>query len=676
MTPEQSIQLRRRTASGLGVAVGGLAFFLTLLNYGTNLGRTAVAGGFLGNFFDLQARAFLDGRVDLAPGSLGIEGFIHDGRTYTYFPPFPALLRLPVIMTTREFDGRLTLLSMAIAWIVFATVCVKLAWFTVDRLTGPSTTRTAATLVALFVAGATGGSFLTFDASLPWTYHEVYVWAVTGATGSLYWILRSLTDHQRSSYMWLFWFALITVGTRATEGWAICLTVIGLALLGRFRPGSAEQREMWWRLLLVGSVPLALSIALNLYKFDSVFMFPLQTQVWTEISPQRRAALAANGGSLTGPQFFTTSFMAYLRPDGIRFVDWFPWITLPASPPPSFHGAFVDQAYRTGSVTAFMPAFLAGFVAAVVAAFRPRADVRMRVFRAPLVASVLVTGGVMGYGYYSNRYTSEFVPAMVLGGAVGVALLAQWVARRPRVGRVALPLVGAAAAFSILAQMSTGAYAAATMWRGDPLVRYLSWQQDLSPGQPPVRRVDGFPTGGRTDELAIGGECDSLFLNIGDAYEPWITVAERDWVIELAREGRARPGVAELLRAEGKGASGVDVRTNEFRQFRFELWDSSGRAEGPWIDLGPADAEPVRVGVRHLTDLGAYRIDSQPGGTVGQLAARYLAADVTTKPATLSVEPATVDLDRMGLQADVQRGAAPALCARVARDAGLELRAD
>ena len=330
MTPEQSIQLRRRLASGVGATVGGLAFFLTLFNYGTNPGRTAVAGGFLGNFFDLQARAFLDGHVDLAPGSIGIEGFIHDGKTYTYFPPFPALLRLPVIMTTHEFDGRLTLLSMAIAWLVFATVCVKLAWFLVDRLCGPQTTRGTAALVGIFVAGATGGSFLTFDASLPWTYHEVYVWAVTGATGSLYWLLRSLSDHQRSSYLWLFWFALITIGTRATEGWAICLTIIGVALIGRFRPRSAAQREGWWRLLLAGAVPLAMSIALNLYKFDSVYMFPLQTQVWTEISAQRRAALAANGGSLTGPQFFTTSFMAYLRPDGIRFVDYFPWITLPA----------------------------------------------------------------------------------------------------------------------------------------------------------------------------------------------------------------------------------------------------------------------------------------------------------------------------------------------------------
>ena len=670
MTPEQSIQLRRRVASGVGATVGGLAFFLTLFNYGTNPGRTALAGGFLGNFFDLQARAFLDGRVDLAPGSIGIEGFIHDGKTYTYFPPFPALLRLPVIMTTHEFDGRLTLLSMAIAWIVFAVVCVKLAWFSVDRLTGSATTRTTATLVAVFVAGATGGSFLTFDASLPWTYHEVYVWAVTGATGSLYWMLRSLSDHRRSSYMWLFWFALITIGTRATEGWAISLTVIAVALIGRFRPRSAEQREGWWRLLLAGAVPLAMSIALNLYKFDSVYMFPLQTQVWTEISAQRRAALAANGGSLTGPQFFTTSFMAYLRPDGIRFVDYFPWITLPALPPPSYNGAFVDQAYRTGSVTAFMPVFMVGFVTAAVAAFRPGASEQLRVFRAPLFASVLVTGGVMAYGYYSNRYTSEFVPAMALGGAVGVALLARLLARVPRLGLVAVPLTAAAAAFSIAAQMAAGAYAVATVTRGEALERYVSWQQSVSGERVPVTRVDEFPTGGDTDDLAVQGDCESVYLNTGDAYEPWITVAERDWVVDLARTTRIKPGVANLVRVDAKSASGVDIRTSEDGQVRFEVWDAGGRAYGDWFDLDPADATPVRVGVRHVTDFAFYRVDALPGGTIAQFASRYLAADVSTQPSTLRVTPADDSLSRMGLRAEVSRGAAPDICATIADHAG------
>ena len=38
-----------------------------------------------------------------------------------------------------------------------------------------------------------------------------------------------------------------------------------------------------------------------------------------------------------------------------------------------------------------------------------------------MVAGVLITGGVMAYGYFATRYTSEFVPALVLGGAIGTA---------------------------------------------------------------------------------------------------------------------------------------------------------------------------------------------------------------------------------------------------------------
>ena len=49
----------------------------------------------------------------------------------------------------------------------------------------------------------------------------------------------------------------------------------------------------------------------------------------------RREALEVNGGSITGPQFFQTALVNYFRLDGIRFVDYFPWITLPAEPVPA-----------------------------------------------------------------------------------------------------------------------------------------------------------------------------------------------------------------------------------------------------------------------------------------------------------------------------------------------------
>ena len=369
MIPAPGPERIKFVSTSVGLFVGGVAFVLTLLDWTTSLTRTALATRYFSGFYDLQARRLLDGHIDVPTNSLGIEGFIHDGKTFMYFPPWPAILRLPVLLTTHEYDGQLTVLSMAVAWVVFAVMVTKLVWLLVPLLAGEdAVTPWTGGLVAAFLAAATGGSFLTFDAAQPWVYHEAYVWAVTSVVGGIYWLVRVLTSPTRHAVWWLFVFGLLCVGSRATEGWALCLVVIGVAIWMRRARPDRPRDPLWWRVLLAGLVPLALSIALNEYKFDSVYIFPLQDQVWTQVNAQRRAALAANGGGLTGPQFFTTSFMAYLRPDGIRFVDYFPFITLPAHAAPVYNDAHIDQTYRTGSATSFMPLLMLMFLTAVVGA--------------------------------------------------------------------------------------------------------------------------------------------------------------------------------------------------------------------------------------------------------------------------------------------------------------------
>ena len=58
------------------------------------------------DFYDLQGRAILQGRLDIRPPeALGIEAFEIDGRSYVYFGIAPSLLRLPVLALTDRFDG-------------------------------------------------------------------------------------------------------------------------------------------------------------------------------------------------------------------------------------------------------------------------------------------------------------------------------------------------------------------------------------------------------------------------------------------------------------------------------------------------------------------------------------------------------------------------------------------
>ncbi len=79
------------------------------------------------NFFDAQARSMLDGRLDVPPEVVGFEGFLIGGKTFIYFGPVPALLRMPLMLVTDRFDGRLTTVSMLLAMLVLSMAGFRLA---------------------------------------------------------------------------------------------------------------------------------------------------------------------------------------------------------------------------------------------------------------------------------------------------------------------------------------------------------------------------------------------------------------------------------------------------------------------------------------------------------------------------------------------------------------------
>lgn len=664
--------VRRGVASGFGVLVGGAAYFLTLLNYGTDLTRTAMGIGYASNFFDLQARAFMDGRLWVPSGSLGIEGFDIDGREYMYFPPFPALLRLPVLFTTDEFDGQLTLVSMGLAFVLMAVMTTRLVWLVRDLMyPGRDVTRLEATSMALLIALALGGTTLTFDAADPWVYHEVYAWSIPLVIGSMYWMLRVLRSAasggpDRTSVGWLAGFAVATILTRTTGGWAVCLVTIAIGLwVVSGRVGTGSRRAGGW-VIAAGFGALAVGIAYNWVKFSHPYLFPLEDQVWTSLNERRREALDVNGGTITGPQFFTTSLTAYFRPDGIRFVDYFPWVTLPADPPVGIDGAFVDQSYRTGSVTTFMPWLLLLTVAAVPVLFRPGVDAARRWLRAPLVAGVLVTAGVMAYGYLAHRYTSEFVPALIVGAAVSTAAMNQWLARRPRLFGLALVPVTAIVLASIGAQMLIGFSEAAYTGRGPALQRYLALQDRLSPDAQAqlIRATQGLPSGGRTDEVIIRGDCDAVYLNTGDTSQPWVPVEHRSVVWDITIDTDAPPTDVRLGRIETDEPGYLWLSTDTRGRARFVLETDEGVWTGYWFDVLPPGE--IRLGVRDNSDLGYAQVSSTPGGFIGFL--RSFDYDESWVGASVDVTPLPQperQLAAAGISVVVEPGLDPTLCGRL-----------
>ena len=327
----------------------------------------------------------------------------------------------------------------------------------------------------------TGGSVIVFDAALPWVYHEVYVWAAAFAVGALAGLVAMARQpHPRT--------IALTVGcvvgailTRTTTGWALAITlIVAGVLVAAFR--STWPRRYGAGLVVGGLIALVAGAAFNWAKFRHPFMFPLEHQVWTAENSRRRLALLMNDGSITGPQFFRSSLVNYFRPDGIRFVSYFPFVTLPAQPARSYGGAFLDQTYRTGSVPAFMPllfvATLWGFVATAVT----RPWTRLVALLVPLLGALLICAGVMGYGYLANRYTSEFVPVLAIGAAIGIVDVARRVERRSAVGSQVRspPQRHCSSLFGVFANTAVGLAAARMTWRGEQLVDYVAAQRKFA----------------------------------------------------------------------------------------------------------------------------------------------------------------------------------------------------
>jgi hypothetical protein len=641
---------------------------LVLSDLSFDLFRTASTQGFASNFFDLQADAFLEGHVWVPTGSLGIEGFVIGDRTYMYFPPFPAVLRMPVLWATGRPGGNLTLISMLLASIVFVVMAVKLFWLVRDVLRGPDTPveRSEAWLVAIYLAAVIGGTTFTFDVSLPWVYHEVYVWAVALAIGTMYWLIRACLETTPRTLGWLGAFVLATIMTRSTGGIAFCIAIVLAVLwLRRYRP--AVPAGLRRGLLACAAVPLGVSVVYNLVKFGSPVLFPLQNQVWTQVNEQRRIALAANGGKLTGPQFFPSAADAYLNPVGIRFVEHFPFVTLPAEPARSLNGAVLDQTYRTGSITAFMPLLCLLSILALVFVWRRRAAAETSLLAIVVVGAVLVSAGVMSYGYIANRYTSEFVPALVIGGAIGTVALSRLLVRSPAIGRVAV--TGGCAilvVFSLYAQWAVSFGTVSTTSRGDDLVRYVTLQHQLTPKAQADRTSTTqfqLPSGGTADDLLIRGDCDELYLNTGDVYDPWVTVEQRDIVLDLAPTAVVRRGTVELFTVHSpRDDHHVSLQTDGRGQARVVLTDSEDEfsSRGYWFTF--IDGTRVTLGARTLTDLGVVTVQSTPGGFAGAVPAYGWNKHWDGSPSWTELSADVDGTTRTGVSVEQRDTPPPALC--------------
>lgn len=483
---------------------------------------------FQDNFFDLQARALSHGRLSVAPGSLGIEGFVHGGHTYTYFGLFPSIIRLPVLLVTNSLDGKLTASSMLLAWLLTGLFASLLLWRARFLVRGQCAMgRAEAAGYGVVLATMMAGTVWMLLASIPNTFDEDIAWSICLTIGSLFALLGVLEAPSWGRVTASGVLILCANLDRATTGWA-CVVGAGLAALWLVTGRSGDDNRRWFLpVLFAGLIPLAVSCVIDYAKFGVLFGVPVTDQVWTTVSPYRRKFLAANGNSEVGTHFVLTNALTYLRPDGISISRVFPFVTLPAAPPRGIGGQLFDKLYRTSSLPASTPLLFLLGIWGLVAAFRRRALGRVRLTRPLLLAAGSAGAALLLWGYIAPRYLGDFVPFLVFSGAVAAADIFHRLDARPRNMRIGVVSgLAVVALFSVVANFGM-AVVPNDQWSQTQAFNYVRVQKALSDltGHPLASRLrqgSSLPAWGPAGQLYVIGNCAGFYVSNG---ENWSTTS-------------------------------------------------------------------------------------------------------------------------------------------------------
>jgi hypothetical protein len=201
----------------------------------------------LGLTFNSMLEHLLRGRFDVAPETVGLEGFLRDGRIYAYWGMFPALLRLPLLFIPNGLTFDVTPLSCVLATCAAATI--KLLTL---RQVARSTHGAADWVVALFalVIVLSGAQITFLRASL---YQEVCLWAGVWAALFVYFAVRCVVrDHfDRGNLCSMAFAAGFSLNTRVSVAVGLyaglTFLVIVLAIRSLVKLSSQRMNSQCWR---------------------------------------------------------------------------------------------------------------------------------------------------------------------------------------------------------------------------------------------------------------------------------------------------------------------------------------------------------------------------------------------------------------------------------------------
>ncbi len=549
------------------------------------------------NFFDLQADAWLHGRWDVPRFQFFVEGFRLGSKTYTYFGPWPAFLRLPLLAVTGAPEGHLTALSMTTAFAIALTGIAMLQWrlrelFRPGRPLGRG--ECLLTGAVVFLGGC--GTSLLFLASRAWVYPEAILWGAGLAMVAYERIIAFMMRPTRARIVGAGIAGGLAFLSRASVGTGP-LVALGLILLGRLLRAVVAQRRTTDRtetspdtarrgllgrvdwlggasdgrtwivpLIVTLAVPLAVYVYVNHSRFGALVNIPWDHQVLTLINPRHRQTLEANGGTYFGLKFAPTTVLHYFRPDAIAFDPHFPWVTFPHFRPTVIGGVQFDTLDVSSSVVASMPAVfvlgVVGVVASIATGFGRTPEAAW--LRVPLIGALAGVGPTIAISFIAERYLGDFVPLVVLAALIGIQVLFRRNEDAERHVAMRLAVVGLVvlAAFGVWANAGLAVVYARLYGpqHDSDRLGMLQLQRDLDVGGPyslgRSATLPAHPSAGGTTWVV--GDCDSMYWSDGTNWFPVEGTPGGGWFRLRVRGADLAPGWQPLV-TDGARGGGVAV---------------------------------------------------------------------------------------------------------------------
>lgn len=572
------------------------------------------AGSVFSGFYETQARALLHGRWNVREGSLGIEAFRTGSKFYEYYGPWPAVLRMPLIVVVPGMDGKWTQPSMLLALVVALAATSILGWQVRRLVRGDApVTRVEQILTALFVFTVGAGSVYLFLASQAWVYHEAEIWGSALALASYAALVEYLVAARRSRLIVASLSAALAIMSRPSVGAGPVAALLLVAILSstgvtRRLAGVPESIASWRAraaALASGLLPAMLYMYVNFAKFGSLLTFPSDRQIFSTVGVYRREMLAQNDNSLFGLKFAPTTIVQYLRPDALRLRWLLPFVDFPRTATVIGNARF-DTIEPTSSVPSSMP-LLALLATIGVLTVVTRAKVgRVATIRIVVASTALGAITVIPYSYIAQRYMSDMMPLLVVAGLVGLSVAVRWAADRR--WRVRTAVVGVL----VLALLSTGVNAA--------LGYSYHYETELNPEgvlnvylEQQYRIFRSFP-GGRAPYVVVGdklpwpplargttfvvGDCDGVYWSQGNTWEPsakWYGVARTrvtgQYDLRVVWPVVTRPTMMPLVVRGERGRRQIIGVLLRRKTLSFVFWNEDDR-----LPKGPEKFKGVFVG--------------------------------------------------------------------------------